>query len=547
MRGNRFAIVGGRATRKTMTKTSGAAAVAMTKYYFGSNQRDDFIVGHVAKAFADGFGVAPKDLFIDHGEFASASDRRSSGTYGVASPFVTFGSGWNFDTSTPTSETRAFNSTANASMTFSCYNVPSLTFTIQKDYGWGKADVFVNNVNMGLLDSHDAAGGGFLTTVTIPVNASGNDPISVRVTSRTTAPIVLVKVKLDTDSESLGATWNLIPNNMDHKEPTSASTTQVTVGGSSAASVVELGAADAFVTAGRLNAADATAPVGANDANNAYFIKACVEEASAIDTVVRTRRLTNRTRTEALSAKATQTGAKMHLRNVEEVAFANFKTSKTTWRWIEELLHATTDSVNCTANMSVATAENVAAVDTSNRGLRHSLSGEEGATAGHSDWSLIVDAVFEMSPATTADAVVFESAPLGVIEMAFAVESRDCVANLRVKMTEAAAATASEPVRMDAFVNMIAAAVAEVSPATQISGPSQILSIANPFLTSLPAVFRVASVRVVNGNEKESDPTKRVWGRIERSAKSNSPGDLFRVSGQRLYPGSDFANHIMPY
>jgi hypothetical protein len=111
------------------------------------------------------------------------------------SPALTVGVGWASDNTAPGGVLRMYNTQNNALITFTAVDTQELVFTLQRDTGWGQANVIIDGLTVATITSFDAVGGGFLVDVPVTVNIGSTPKVVSLVGLLTATPIVFTQIQ----------------------------------------------------------------------------------------------------------------------------------------------------------------------------------------------------------------------------------------------------------------------------------------------------------------------------------------------------------------
>lgn len=124
--------------------------------------------------------------------------------YGVSDTainYVNYAANWAKDNETPDKRERVYNTANGATLTFKC-NAAQAIITIQKEYSYGAADVYVDNVWVMTLNSDDVDGGGFLRSFVLNTgNANPRYFATVKIVAQSgAAPFSLTNIHFTADT-----------------------------------------------------------------------------------------------------------------------------------------------------------------------------------------------------------------------------------------------------------------------------------------------------------------------------------------------------------
>jgi hypothetical protein len=111
------------------------------------------------------------------------------------SPALTVGVGWASDNTAPGGVLRMYNTQNDALITFTAVDTQELVFTLQRDTGWGQANVIIDGLTVATITSYDAVGGGFLIDVPVIVNIGSTPKVVSLVGLLTATPIVFTQIQ----------------------------------------------------------------------------------------------------------------------------------------------------------------------------------------------------------------------------------------------------------------------------------------------------------------------------------------------------------------
>lgn len=134
-------------------------------------------------------------------------------SYGVSNVALTYTGSWNKDNSTPTGVLRAFNSAVGNSVSFAT-DQTSFTITVQREYGWGSANVTVAGTTYATVTSNDPVGGQFLKVLTVTGLPAGMKTVKLVTTTSGSKPFVFTNItvtavkKFSVVSENIALNYN---------------------------------------------------------------------------------------------------------------------------------------------------------------------------------------------------------------------------------------------------------------------------------------------------------------------------------------------------
>lgn len=128
-------------------------------------------------------------------------DKGVSNTLDVNNVGLTYSAnGWSKDQLAPGGVWRAFTTGIGKTVSFTT-TATSFTITVQKEYGWGVANVLVDGVQFTTVTSADPVGGGFLQDVVVSGMAAGSKTVTLSSVNGATKPFCFTKIVHSTVSK----------------------------------------------------------------------------------------------------------------------------------------------------------------------------------------------------------------------------------------------------------------------------------------------------------------------------------------------------------
>lgn len=140
-------------------------------------------------------------LICNYKDDAGLIDKGVSNTLDVNNAGLTYSAnGWSKDQLAPGGVWRAFTTGIGKTVSFTT-TATSFTITVQKEYGWGVANVLVNGVQFTTVTSADPVGGGFLQDVVVSGMAAGSKTITLSSVNGSAKPFCFTKIVHSTTSK----------------------------------------------------------------------------------------------------------------------------------------------------------------------------------------------------------------------------------------------------------------------------------------------------------------------------------------------------------